>query len=101
MKTITKTKQFAKDIWVFWLETWKTDKKLFFAEAVGTITSMYAAGLMSFQSPEPNLFIVFPFYIVGALCLFYSNYKRKSTWLMILMAYYAIVTSFGLTKLFI
>lgn len=90
---------FVRGIWAFWKETWRLDKVLFFAEAIGTALGMGAASIMAFQSPAPNLFAVFTMYFISAILLMYSNYKRHSSWMVVLMAFYSITTAIGLIKL--
>jgi hypothetical protein len=90
---------FVRGIWAFWRETWFSSKRLFFAEAFGTFLGMTAATLMAMQALAPNLLLVFTFYLVSALLLMYSSYKRHSSWMVVLMTFYAITTSIGLVRL--
>jgi hypothetical protein len=90
---------FVRGVWAFWKETWRLDKRLFFAEAIGTFLGMGAATMMGFQSPSPNLLWVFSMYLVSAILLVYSSYKRHSSWMVVLMAFYSITTTIGLLKL--
>lgn len=94
-------KNFVTGIIAFWQETWKTNKPLFWAEALGTFFGMAAAFVMAAMSPVPNLFIVFTFYIISAILLMYSNYIRHSSWMVVLMTFYLVTTTFGLYRLFL
>ena len=89
----------VRHIVAFWAETWRVSKKLFFAEMFGTLFGMAAAVLMAFQSPNPNLLAVFTCYNISAILLVYSNYKRHSSWMVILMTFYLITNIIGITKL--
>src|SRR5574343_1403288 len=91
---------FVRGIWAFWKETWFSSKRLFFAEACGTATGMSAATLMALQAPAPNLVLVFSLYLISAILLMYSSYKRHSSWMVVLMTFYAITTAIGLVRLF-
>jgi len=92
---------FVAGIIAFWQETWRTNKPLFWAEAIGTLCGMTAAFTMSIQSPNPNLLLVFTFYIISAILLMYSNYIRHSGWMVVLMTFYLVVTTYGLIRLFV
>lgn len=94
-------KNFVAGILAFWRETWRTNKPLFWAEAIGTFCGMAAALIMGVMSPSPNLFAVFTFYIISAILLMYSNYVRHSSWMVVLMTFYLVTTIVGMFKLFI
>lgn len=93
-------KEFAQNIISFWAQTWKESKVLFLAEMVGTLGGMIGAGVLCFMAPNPNLLVSFSAYLISAFALLYSCYVRQSSWMMILMAYYAVITSIGLIRLF-
>jgi hypothetical protein len=90
---------FVRGIWAFWKETWFSSKPLFFAEACGTVMGMTAATLMALQAPTPDLVSVFTLYLISAILLMYSNYKRHSSWMVVLMTFYAVTTFIGLVRL--
>ena len=86
----------VRQIIAFWKETWVENKPLFFAEMIGTLSGMSAATMMGFQSPHPNLIVIFILYNINAVLFIYSNYVRKSSWLMLLMTFYIITNTIGL-----
>jgi hypothetical protein len=90
-----------REIAVFWRETWRESKTLFFAEMVGTISGMIGAGTLTFMAPNPNLLLSFSAYMVSSLALLYACHIRKSSWMMMLMMFYTFTTAVGLVKLFI
>ena len=92
---------FAKEILVFWKETWLENKTLFFAEMIGTLGGMIGSGILTFGAPDPNLLLSFSAYIVSSLALLYACHIRKSSWMMLLMIFYTFTTTVGLVKLFI
>lgn len=89
----------ADDVLRFWMETWKLNKTLFVAEAIGSLLGMGAAAIMALTAPNPNLLWVFTMYVISAILLMYASYKRRSSWMLVLMTFYAVTTSFGLFKL--
>ena len=87
-----------RQIVAFWTETWRNNKKLFLAEMVGTITGMIAATVLAFQSPSPDLVTVFILYTISAMCFIYSNYIRRSAWMITLMLFYTMTNAVGLAQ---
>lgn len=87
-----------RQIVAFWIETWHNNKKLFLAEMLGTITGMAAATILAIQSPNPDLVSVFILYTVSATCFIYSNYIRRSAWMITLMVFYTMTNAVGLTQ---
>ena len=87
------------DVLRFWMETWQVNKTLFFAEALGSLLGMGAAAIMAITAPNPNLLWVFTMYVISAIMLMYASYKRRSSWMLVLMTFYAVTTSFGLFRL--
>lgn len=87
-----------RQIVAFWTETWRNNKKLFIAEMVGTLTGMVAAAVLALQSPTPDLVTVFILYSVSAGCFIYSNYVRRSAWMITLMVFYMITNTVGLAQ---
>lgn len=92
---------FLKEVSAFWLETWKTNKLLFWIEAISTILGMTASTLITFGIPNPNFLIIFICYILSAIGLAWCSYVRKNTWMVVLMAYYTFTTAVGLYRLFL
>jgi len=90
-----------QEISVFWVETWRESRTLFFAEMIGTISGMIGAGTLTFMAPNPNLLLSFSAYIISSIALLYACHIRKSSWMMMLMMFYTFTTSVGLVKLFI
>ncbi len=88
----------VRQILAFWKETWVQNKPLFFAEMIGTLGGMSAAMMMGFQSPNPNLVIIFILYNINAVLFIYASYVRKSAWLMLLMTFYIITNTIGLSQ---
>lgn len=91
--------QFLASMLVFWQETWRQDRLLFFAEAGGTLFGMIAAAIMGFTAPNPNLWVVFISYEISAVLMMYATYKRRSSWMFCLMLFYFVVTGIGLVRL--
>ena len=90
-----------KDVVLFWKETWRDDKALFFSEAIGTFLGMMAAGILNIYSKDPNMLAVLTLYLISAVLMGYASYKRKSSFLVILMVFYGVTSVYGLINLFI
>jgi hypothetical protein len=91
---------FIRDVWSFWKETWRLDKVLFFAEAIGTFCGMTAAATMGLQTPNPDLPVIYAFYLASGMLLAYTSYIRRASWMVVLMSFYVLTTIIGIGKLF-
>lgn len=92
-------KSIAKQALLDWLETYRTDKKLFWAELFGTILGMIAATMLGIYAANPPMVVVLTTYTVSSVLIVYAMYKRKSTSPMILMMFYTLVNIIGLFRL--
>jgi len=62
-------------------------------EILGTVTSMLAAVLLSFQLA--GLIWVYVCWMLGSVCLTMSSYKRRNMNLIMLMTFYTIMNIIG------
>lgn len=90
-----------KDVITFWKDTWREDKLLFWMEALGTALGMAAAVILNVWVTNPIMLVVLSLYLVSAVMLCYGGYKRQSSFIMLLMAFYTLTSVFGLINLFL
>lgn len=91
----------ARDIWSFWVQTWHENHALFWCEAIATIASIIASATMAFQSPAPDMLVVFVFYLIGSILLQIAMYVRESSWMFLLMTWYTVMNIIGLINIYI
>ena len=80
----------------FWITSYKKERKLFWVDAIGTITSILASLEFATGAPSPNLLFVFSFYLIGSACLQYTTYKRNIAWMFLLMSWYSVMNVIGI-----
>jgi hypothetical protein len=85
----------------FWVQTWKSNKLLFWLEASGTVLGMVAAGILNFNSTSPDMLSVLILYFISAVLLACSSYIRESSFFVLLMTFYATTSIYGLINLFV
>lgn len=90
--------QVVRTAFNFWKDTWQSNKPLFLAEMVGTLTGMGAAAMIGWQSPNPDLLTIFILYNLSAVFFIYSNYVRQSAWMIMLMIFYVGTNTIGLVQ---
>lgn len=82
-----------------WKSDWNENKPLFWLEAIGTVSSLAAAVLISFWPNVINLVWIFSFWLIGSIGLATSSFMRKMAWPMILMITYTVLNIIGLYNL--
>jgi hypothetical protein len=85
----------------FWVQTWQSNKLLFWLEASGTVLGMVAAGILNFNSTNPNMLAVLILYFISAVLLACSSYIRESSFFVLLMTFYATTSIYGMINLFV
>lgn len=85
-----------KDVINFWIETWNTNKLLFWVEALSTLQGMTACALLNFTAENPNMALILLLYVTSAVGLAWGSYIRKASFVLVLMSFYAVTSSIGL-----
>lgn len=85
-----------KDVVRFWVDTWNTNRLLFWVEALSTIQGMTACALLNFTTENPNMALILFLYVTSAVGLAWGSYTRKASFVLVLMSFYAITSSIGL-----
>ena len=79
----------------FWLRSFESDRTAFYFELVSFIFTVGASLTLAISARDPNMLIVYPGFLVGALTQCYASYRRGAAWVMILTFYFACVNIFG------
>jgi hypothetical protein len=79
-----------------WKKDWRENRRLFWLEMTGTLSSIVASVLVSFWAGRMDLFWVFLFWLIGSLSLALAAYIRSTAWPMLLMVIYTIFNVIGL-----
>ena len=73
---------------------WHRDPILICMEVVGTVASVIAAIVLSFNLV--GIWAVYWMWCVGSVCLTFTSYRRKNSLLTGLMGFYTILNIIGL-----
>jgi hypothetical protein len=79
----------------FWLRSFESHRTAFYFELVSFIFTVGASLTLAISARDPNMLIVYPGFLVGALTQCYASYRRGAAWVMILTFYFACVNIFG------
>ena len=79
----------------FWLRSFESDGTAFYFDLVSFIFTVGASLTLAISARDPNMLIVYPGFLVGALTQCYASYRRGAAWVMILTFYFACVNIFG------
>lgn len=83
-----------KQLWDKLRQDWREHPVTITLEVVGTVTSMLAAVLLSFELT--GLIPVYVFWMMGSMSLMISSVQRKNMNLIMLMLFYTIMNMIGL-----
>jgi hypothetical protein len=83
----------------YWKELWEQNKVLFWVEAIGIILAMAAAILLAKFAVAPPLMAVFALNLISDILLAYSSYCRRSAFLLLLMIFYSLTSTYGIIYL--
>ena len=79
----------------FWLRSFESDRTAFYFELVSFVFTVAASMTLAISARDPNMLIVYPGFLIGALTQCYASYRRGAAWVMILIFYFACVNIFG------
>jgi len=82
------------NIWGSLREELRKDPILIFVEIIGTVASVIAAIVLSFNLV--GIWAVYWMWCVGSVCLTFTSYRRKNSLLTGLMVFYTILNIIGL-----
>jgi len=79
----------------FWSASFRSDRTAFWFEMVSFVFTVAASLTLAITAQSPNMFIIFPGFLIGAMCSFYANWRRQLGWSMLLAGYFTLVNVFG------
>jgi len=79
----------------FWLNSYRSDPTAFFFELTSFIFTVAASLYLAVHADAPDLKMVYPGFLVGAVTQCYAASRRGSAWVMLLTFYFACVNIFG------
>ena len=79
----------------FWLNSYRTEPRAFFFELTSFIFTVAASLQLAIHADAPDMKIVYPGFLIGAVTQCYAASRRGAAWVMLLTFYFACVNIFG------
>jgi len=79
----------------FWLRSYESDRTAFYFELVSFIFTVGASLTLAITALNPDMTIVYPGFLVGALTQCYASYRREAAFVMMITGYFAIINVYG------
>ena len=85
----------------FWVDSYKTHVLAFWFEMISAISVMIGSFILTYTvlDPRPDIFI--PFYWIGSVTGVMGAYYRMSSWILVLTAWFTIMNTIALWRLFV
>ena len=85
----------------FWVTSYRTDKLAFYLEVFSVAVTIWGSALLTFTSPEPDMRLVFPLYLMGSTTLAIASFRRRIIWTCVLASWFTIMNIIGNFKVFL
>jgi len=79
----------------FWLRSFESDRTAFYFELVSFIFTVGASLTLAITALDPDMTIVYPGFLVGALTQCYASYRREAAFVMMITGYFSVINVFG------
>ena len=80
----------------FWVRSYTSDPTAFVFEMASFILNVYASLALALTAVDPNLRLIYPAYVVGAVFAVIACYRRSLAWPLLMTGYFAAVNFLGL-----
>jgi len=77
-------------------KSFQSDPNAFLFEAISFVFIICASLTLAINAADPDMKLVYPFFIIGNTLQAYAAYRRGSVWLLILTFYFTIINILGL-----
>lgn len=79
----------------FWRSSYDSDKIAFYLELSSFIFTVGASLTLALTAAEPDMRIVYPFFMIGSITGLLGYIRRKLAWPMLLTGWFVLVNIFG------
>ena len=77
------------------IRSYHEDHIAFYFEMVGMLFTVSGSLLMALTAQDPNLLLVYPLFLMGALTGLYAYYRKQAVWTIVLTAYFVVINIVG------
>ena len=79
----------------FWINSYTSDKTAFGFELISFIFTVAASLTLALTALDPNMKLIYPFFLVGSSTQCYASMRRGAAWVMLLTGWFVVVNIFG------
>lgn len=79
----------------FWINSYTSDKTAFGFELVSFVFTVAASLTLALTALDPNMKLIYPFFLVGSSTQCYASMRRGAAWVMLLTGWFVCVNIFG------
>ena len=79
----------------FWRSSYVSDKVAFYLELSSFIFTVGASLTLALTAAQPDMRLVYPFFLIGSVTGLLGYIRRKLAWPMMLTAWFVLVNIFG------
>lgn len=82
----------------YFRESYQQDKLCFWLEMISTFVNIIASMILALNAANPDMRIVYPFFLIGSGLAIYTFNRRKLVWPTMLVSYFffANILGFGI-----
>ena len=77
------------------IRSYHEDHIAFYFELAGMIFTVIGSALLALTAQDPNMVVIFPFYLIGSATGLYAYYRKQAIWTIVLTAYFVVVNIIG------
>ena len=85
----------------FWKQSYSSHPIAFWFEMISAISVMIGSFILTYTVLEPRPDIFIPFYWIGSVTGVVGAYYRMSSWILVLTAWFTIMNTIALWRLFV
>ncbi len=79
----------------FWINSYTSDKTAFGFELISFVFTVAASLTLALTALDPNMKLIYPFFLVGSSTQCYASMRRGAAWVMLLTGWFVCVNVFG------
>jgi len=77
------------------VKSWQHDRIAFVFEMGGMIFTSAGSLILALTAKDPNMLIIYPLFLVGAVTGLFAYYRREMIWTIVLTAYFVVINIVG------
>ena len=91
-------KEQMKIILNFWRDSFRSNPIAFYLELISFIFVVIATVLLSISAKNPNMALIYPFFLLSSLSAIFAHLRRKLAWPLLASSYFVCVNIVGFIR---